>query len=70
MGHCVVIYGEGLSVGSLKAFDQDLLQKWRWGLEDNQNTLWVKSIHGDEVGFDNMGCKTLGMWCKIAGSIN
>ncbi|GJZ89295.1 putative RNA-directed DNA polymerase, eukaryota, reverse transcriptase zinc-binding domain protein, partial [Tanacetum coccineum] len=48
----------GLNIGSLKAFNLDLLQKWRWKLFSSPNSLWVnviKSMHGYECGFDNQG---------------
>ncbi|GJV18221.1 RNA-directed DNA polymerase, eukaryota, reverse transcriptase zinc-binding domain protein [Tanacetum coccineum] len=45
----------GLNIGSLKAFNLALLQKWRWRLLSSPNALWVKVIkayhglyHGQE----------------------
>ncbi|GJW06898.1 putative RNA-directed DNA polymerase, eukaryota, reverse transcriptase zinc-binding domain protein [Tanacetum coccineum] len=32
----------GLGIGSLKAFNLALLQKWRWRMISNTNALWVK----------------------------
>ncbi|GKF83216.1 hypothetical protein Tco_0244872 [Tanacetum coccineum] len=58
----------GLGIGSLKAFNLALLQKWRWQLVTNPNLLWVKlikSIHGTEAGFDDKGCATSGVWSSI-----
>ncbi|GJU27664.1 hypothetical protein Tco_1166285 [Tanacetum coccineum] len=49
----------GLNIGSLKAFNLALLQKWRWRLFTSPNDLWVKVVkafHGHEGGFDNNGC--------------
>nr|GEW86379.1 RNA-directed DNA polymerase, eukaryota, reverse transcriptase zinc-binding domain protein [Tanacetum cinerariifolium] len=49
----------GLNIGSLKAFNLTLLQKWRWRLLSHKNALWVKvikALHGQEGGFDNNGC--------------
>ncbi|GJT46135.1 hypothetical protein Tco_0954850 [Tanacetum coccineum] len=45
----------GLNIGSLKAFNLALLQKWRWRLLSSPNALWVqviKAYHGQE------GCGT------------
>ncbi|GJS26592.1 putative RNA-directed DNA polymerase, eukaryota, reverse transcriptase zinc-binding domain protein [Tanacetum coccineum] len=50
----------GLNIGSLKAFNLALLQKWHWRLFSSPNSLWVKvikSLHGYECGFDTEGCK-------------
>ncbi|GJW27228.1 RNA-directed DNA polymerase, eukaryota, reverse transcriptase zinc-binding domain protein [Tanacetum coccineum] len=49
----------GLNIGSLKAFNLALLQKWRWRMFSSPNDLWVKVVkafHGHEGGFDNNGC--------------
>ncbi|GJX30505.1 hypothetical protein Tco_0238584 [Tanacetum coccineum] len=57
-----------LGIGSLKAFNLALLQKWRWRLVTNLNLLWVKlikAIHGTEAGFDDKGCATSGVWSSI-----
>ncbi|GJZ99613.1 putative RNA-directed DNA polymerase, eukaryota, reverse transcriptase zinc-binding domain protein [Tanacetum coccineum] len=51
----------GLNIGSLKAFNLALLQKWRWRLLSSPNALWVqviKAYHGQEGGFDTNGCGT------------
>ncbi|GKB04618.1 RNA-directed DNA polymerase, eukaryota, reverse transcriptase zinc-binding domain protein [Tanacetum coccineum] len=64
---------EGLNIGSLKAFNLALLQKWRWRMYYFLNALWIKVIkahHGEEGGFDNHGCKFNGTWAKIVGSSN
>ncbi|GJT74383.1 hypothetical protein Tco_1041108 [Tanacetum coccineum] len=53
----------GLGVGSLKAFNLALLQKWRWRLVNNLDVLWacvIKAIHGIDAGMDGEGCKTKG----------
>nr|GFB82265.1 reverse transcriptase domain, reverse transcriptase zinc-binding domain protein [Tanacetum cinerariifolium] len=63
----------GLNIGSLKAFNLALLQKWRWRFLTNPNLLWVKlikAIHGFEAGFDGKGCATSGIWSTIVGSTN
>ncbi|GJV10385.1 RNA-directed DNA polymerase, eukaryota, reverse transcriptase zinc-binding domain protein [Tanacetum coccineum] len=49
----------GLNIGSLKAFNLALLQKWRWRLLSSPNAIWVqviKAYHGQEGGFDTNGC--------------
>nr|GEU96836.1 RNA-directed DNA polymerase, eukaryota, reverse transcriptase zinc-binding domain protein [Tanacetum cinerariifolium] len=63
----------GLNIGSLKAFNLALLQKWNWRFIKNPNLLWVKlikAIHGFEAGFDGKGCATSGIWSIIVGSTN
>ncbi|GJT30713.1 RNA-directed DNA polymerase, eukaryota, reverse transcriptase zinc-binding domain protein [Tanacetum coccineum] len=62
----------GLGVGSIKAFNYSLLLKCRWRMLNCPSALWVhvlKSIHGDEAGFDIKGCQTNGLWARIVGSI-
>nr|GFA27916.1 RNA-directed DNA polymerase, eukaryota, reverse transcriptase zinc-binding domain protein [Tanacetum cinerariifolium] len=62
-----------LGIGSLKAFNQALLQKWRWRLQSNLNQLWVyviKSIYGEDAGFDHIPSTAKGTWRNIVGSIN
>ncbi|GJX81477.1 RNA-directed DNA polymerase, eukaryota, reverse transcriptase zinc-binding domain protein [Tanacetum coccineum] len=63
----------GLNIGSLKAFNLALLQKWRWRMFSSPNDLWVKVVkafHGHEGGFDNNGCSFKGIWANIVGSSN
>ncbi|GKA27514.1 RNA-directed DNA polymerase, eukaryota, reverse transcriptase zinc-binding domain protein [Tanacetum coccineum] len=63
----------GWGIGSLKAFNLALLQKWRWSFTANPDVLWVKlikAIHGIEAGFDGKGCATTGIWSSIVGSTN
>ncbi|GJU92744.1 hypothetical protein Tco_1317500 [Tanacetum coccineum] len=63
----------GLNIGSLKAFNLALLQKWRWRMLSTPNSLWVKVIkvfHGQEGGFDSYGCKFKGTWANMVGSSN
>ncbi|GJZ01674.1 hypothetical protein Tco_0519635 [Tanacetum coccineum] len=63
----------GLGVGSLKAFNLALLQKWCWRLINNTNLLWVrliKSIHGVEAGLNEKGRKMAGLWSRIVGTVN
>ncbi|GKD91967.1 putative RNA-directed DNA polymerase, eukaryota, reverse transcriptase zinc-binding domain protein, partial [Tanacetum coccineum] len=58
----------GLNIGSLKAFNLALLQKWRWRLLSSPNALWVqviKAYHGQEGGFDTNGCSFKGIWANI-----
>ncbi|GJS30681.1 hypothetical protein Tco_0491301 [Tanacetum coccineum] len=62
----------GLNIGSLKAFNLALLQKWRWRLANNPNMLWVQvinAIHGEDAGFGHDRCKTNGVWKKIVDFI-
>ncbi|GJX83055.1 RNA-directed DNA polymerase, eukaryota, reverse transcriptase zinc-binding domain protein [Tanacetum coccineum] len=61
----------GLNIGSLKAFNLALLQKWRWRLLSSPNALWVqviKAYHGQEGGFDTNGCSFKGIWANIVGT--
>ncbi|PWA52848.1 reverse transcriptase domain, Reverse transcriptase zinc-binding domain protein [Artemisia annua] len=61
----------GLNIGSLKAFNFALLQKWRWRLVTSPNSLWVrvvKAIHGDDTGIDLKGCIFNGTWANIVKS--
>ncbi|GJX60776.1 RNA-directed DNA polymerase, eukaryota, reverse transcriptase zinc-binding domain protein [Tanacetum coccineum] len=63
----------GLNIGSLKAFNLSLLQKWRWRMLSSPNDLWVKVVkafHGHEGGFDNNGCSFKGILANIVGSSN
>ncbi|GJT40784.1 RNA-directed DNA polymerase, eukaryota, reverse transcriptase zinc-binding domain protein [Tanacetum coccineum] len=63
----------GLNIGSLKAFNLALLQKWRWRFFTSSNDLWVKVVkafHGHEGGFVNNGCSFKGTWANIVGSSN
>ncbi|GJY34547.1 hypothetical protein Tco_0419016 [Tanacetum coccineum] len=61
----------GLGIGSLKAFNLALLQKWRWRFVNNPDSLWVrviKVIHGGEAGLDLKGCNCNGVWSSIVSS--
>nr|GEY05577.1 reverse transcriptase domain-containing protein [Tanacetum cinerariifolium] len=63
----------GLNIGSLKAFNLALLQKWRWRMFSSPNTLWVntiKALHGQDGGLDNQGCNFNGIWSRIVGTSN
>ncbi|GKD55254.1 RNA-directed DNA polymerase, eukaryota, reverse transcriptase zinc-binding domain protein [Tanacetum coccineum] len=63
----------GLGIGSLRAFNLSLLQKWRWRFATKPNLLWVKlikAIHGSEAGFDGKSCVTSGVWSSIVGTTN
>nr|GEU96458.1 RNA-directed DNA polymerase, eukaryota, reverse transcriptase zinc-binding domain protein [Tanacetum cinerariifolium] len=63
----------GLNIGSLKAFNLALLQKWRWRMVSFPNSLWVNSIralHGQDGGLDNQGCRFNGIWSRIIGTSN
>nr|GEX90243.1 RNA-directed DNA polymerase, eukaryota, reverse transcriptase zinc-binding domain protein [Tanacetum cinerariifolium] len=58
----------GLQIGSLKAFNLALLQKWRWRLLSSPNNMWVniiKALHGQEGGLNNQGCCFNGTWSRI-----
>ncbi|GJW28107.1 RNA-directed DNA polymerase, eukaryota [Tanacetum coccineum] len=60
--------GEVSAVVVLKAFNMSLLLKWRWRLLKYLSALWVKvvkSIHGDEGGFELIGCQSSGLWARI-----
>ncbi|GJR67536.1 GTPase-activating protein GYP7-like protein isoform X1 [Tanacetum coccineum] len=53
----------GLNIGSLKAFNLALLQKWRWRLlspPKRFGVLVIKAYHGQEGGFDTNGCSFQG----------
>nr|GEV77070.1 hypothetical protein [Tanacetum cinerariifolium] len=63
----------GLQIGSLKAFNLALLQKWRWRLLSSPNNMWVniiKALHGQEGGLNNQGCNFNGTWYRIIGTSN
>ncbi|GJZ44159.1 putative RNA-directed DNA polymerase, eukaryota, reverse transcriptase zinc-binding domain protein [Tanacetum coccineum] len=63
----------GLNIGSLKAFNLALLQKWRWRLLSSPNALWVqviKAYHGQEGGFDTNGSSFKGIWANLVGTSN
>ncbi|GKB45218.1 RNA-directed DNA polymerase, eukaryota, reverse transcriptase zinc-binding domain protein [Tanacetum coccineum] len=60
----------GLRIGSLKTFNLALLQKWRWRLVINPDASWVrlmKSVHGEDTGFNQNGCKIKDIWATIVG---
>ncbi|GKB78177.1 RNA-directed DNA polymerase, eukaryota, reverse transcriptase zinc-binding domain protein, partial [Tanacetum coccineum] len=61
----------GLNIGSLKSFNLALLQKWRWRLVNNPDSLWARviiAIHGVEAGLDLKGCNCNGVWSSIISS--
>nr|GEW15496.1 reverse transcriptase domain-containing protein [Tanacetum cinerariifolium] len=63
----------GLQIGSLKAFNLTLLQKWRWRLPSSLNNMWVniiKALHGREGGLNNQVCSFNGTWSRIIGTSN
>ncbi|GJU43814.1 RNA-directed DNA polymerase, eukaryota, reverse transcriptase zinc-binding domain protein [Tanacetum coccineum] len=63
----------GLEIGSLKAFNLALLQKWCCRLVHSPKALWVrviKAIHGDEADFDFQGCNSNGIWSAIISSFS
>ncbi|GKB63531.1 putative RNA-directed DNA polymerase, eukaryota, reverse transcriptase zinc-binding domain protein, partial [Tanacetum coccineum] len=63
----------GLEIGSLKAFNLALLQKWCCRLVHSPKALWVrviKAIHGDEADFDFQGCNSNGIWTAIISSFS
>ncbi|XP_071718074.1 uncharacterized protein [Rutidosis leptorrhynchoides] len=54
----------GLNIGSLKAFNIALINKWRWRYLNNSNDLWasiIKSIHGHY--FETTDCSSI--WSNI-----
>ncbi|GKB55344.1 hypothetical protein Tco_0906097 [Tanacetum coccineum] len=58
----------GLNIGSLKAFNLASLQKWRWRLVNNPDSIWARvivAIHGVEAGVDLKGCSCKGVWASI-----
>ncbi|GJV76449.1 putative RNA-directed DNA polymerase, eukaryota, reverse transcriptase zinc-binding domain protein [Tanacetum coccineum] len=59
----------GLNIGSLKAFNFALLQKWRWSMFSSPNTLWVNTIKA-LYGQENEGCNFNGTWSRIVGTSN
>ena len=62
-----------MGIDSLKSFNLALLQKWHLRFISNPKLLLVKAIkalHAQEGGFDHHGCKTNGVWGKIAGTSN
>ncbi|GJV22277.1 RNA-directed DNA polymerase, eukaryota, reverse transcriptase zinc-binding domain protein [Tanacetum coccineum] len=67
-------FGKGcLNIGSLKAFNLSLFQKWRWRLFSSLNAHWVKvikALHGQEGGLDYQGCSFNDTWSRIVGSSN
>nr|GEX91418.1 RNA-directed DNA polymerase, eukaryota, reverse transcriptase zinc-binding domain protein [Tanacetum cinerariifolium] len=63
----------GLKIGTLKAFNLALLQKWRWRLLSSPNNMWVKfikALHGREGGLNNQVCIFNGTWSRIIGTSN
>ncbi|GJX41058.1 hypothetical protein Tco_0256048 [Tanacetum coccineum] len=62
-----------LGIGSLKAFNLALLQKWRWRLVTISDSLWarvVKAIHGVDTGMELKGYNSSGMWANIVDSFS
>nr|GEW53241.1 RNA-directed DNA polymerase, eukaryota, reverse transcriptase zinc-binding domain protein [Tanacetum cinerariifolium] len=55
----------GLGIGSLKAFNQALLQKWRWRLHSNPNQLWDHVIKSKDAGFDHIPSTAKETWRNI-----
>nr|GEU63742.1 RNA-directed DNA polymerase, eukaryota, reverse transcriptase zinc-binding domain protein [Tanacetum cinerariifolium] len=58
----------GLNIGSIKAFNLALLQKWRWRLVTNPVSIWARVIvviHGAKAGTDLKGCYCNGVWASI-----
>nr|GEU51569.1 RNA-directed DNA polymerase, eukaryota, reverse transcriptase zinc-binding domain protein [Tanacetum cinerariifolium] len=61
----------GLNIRSLKSFNLTLLQKWRWRLVNNPDSLWARviiAIHCVEAGLDLKGCNCNGVWSSIISS--
>ncbi|GKC66837.1 hypothetical protein Tco_1099435 [Tanacetum coccineum] len=49
----------GLNIESLKSFNLALLQKWRWRLVTNPNSIWARA------GLDLKRCNCSGVWSSI-----
>lgn len=65
----------GLGVGSLKALNLALIQKWRWRYYMDTKGIWIKiiaSIHGQHGGFGSYGTihKRNGVWSSILKAID
>nr|GEY56196.1 reverse transcriptase domain, reverse transcriptase zinc-binding domain protein [Tanacetum cinerariifolium] len=63
----------GLGIGSLKAFNLALLQKWRWRLVTISDSLWaraVNAIHGVDTEMELKGCNSSGTWANIVDSFS
>ncbi|GJV45198.1 polygalacturonase-like protein [Tanacetum coccineum] len=63
----------GLGIGSLKAFNLALLQKWRWRLVTISDSLWarvVKAIHGVDTGMELKGYNSFGTCANIVDSFS
>ncbi|GJY49892.1 RNA-directed DNA polymerase, eukaryota, reverse transcriptase zinc-binding domain protein [Tanacetum coccineum] len=61
----------GLNIRSLKSFNLALLQKWRWRLVNNSDSLWARviiAIHDVEAGLVLKGCNCNGVWSSIISS--
>ncbi|GKE52002.1 hypothetical protein Tco_1487158, partial [Tanacetum coccineum] len=62
----------GMHIGSLKAFNLSLLQKWLWRLFSSLNAHWVKvikALHGQEGGLDHQVKEVWSLvrkWCDIS----
>ncbi|XP_071686503.1 uncharacterized protein [Rutidosis leptorrhynchoides] len=62
----------GLNVGSIKAFNISLIQKWRWRLNIASDSLWapvVSSIYGSDGGVFNQSSRGKSVWTNITTSI-
>ncbi|PWA68674.1 reverse transcriptase domain, Reverse transcriptase zinc-binding domain protein [Artemisia annua] len=65
----------GLGIGSLKALNLALIQKWRWRFHTDTKGIWKKiitSIYGPNGGFGNQGStsKGNGLWSSIVKVID
>ncbi|KAL7589173.1 uncharacterized protein LOC111885008 [Lactuca sativa] len=64
----------GLEVGSLDAFNQAILVKWKWRFLHEQSSLWVrliKGLHGDygDLTHNSRPLGGMGVWQKIVDCI-
>ena len=65
----------GLGIGSLKALNLALIQKWRWRFHMDTKGIWNKvitSVHGINGGIGNLDCiaKATGVWGAILKDIH
>nr|KAJ0226436.1 hypothetical protein LSAT_V11C100021980 [Lactuca sativa] len=65
-------YGR-LAIGSLKAFNEALIYKWRLRFLNGDNLLWVsliKSCHGSDGGFSLSSYRSkLGIWMRVVNLV-
>ncbi|KAL4565457.1 hypothetical protein LXL04_029553 [Taraxacum kok-saghyz] len=64
---------DGFGIGSLEAFNANLIMKWRWRFHLEPDSLWVTVIMAlhqinDNSPFSVNSLKGIGMWAKIVNS--